>query len=193
MLKRFRRLALGILVLVAIFFLLVPALVERALNGPAPSSAFAGITPEAQKLHSTLRIADLHADSLLWGRDLLARGTRGAVDVPRLIEGHVALEVFTAVTKTPRGLNYVRNKGDSDNILWLALAQRWPPRTWSSLTERALFLSDRFQKTAAASGGRLAPIRTASDLRNYLAPRQQDRPALRCRLPLHLAHAFFRR
>jgi len=27
-------------------------------------------------------VADLHADSLLWGRDLLRRGSQGQVDVP---------------------------------------------------------------------------------------------------------------
>jgi hypothetical protein len=35
------------------------------------------------------------------------------------MEGKVALEVFTAVTKTPRGLNYESNEGNSGNIFWL--------------------------------------------------------------------------
>ena len=51
---------------------------------------------------------DLHADALLWGRDLLERGTRGHVDLPRLREGNVALQAFTVVTKTPHGLNVNR-------------------------------------------------------------------------------------
>ena len=64
------------------------------------------------------------------GKRLAEKGSRGHADVP--IEGNVALEVFTAVTyKTPRGLNYERNEGNSDNIFWLALAQRWPPGTWN--------------------------------------------------------------
>lgn len=66
---------------------------------------------------------DLHADSLLWSRDLLVRGSRGQVDIPRLIEGHVALQAFTVVTKTPRGINFQRHTGDSDNILRLALGE----------------------------------------------------------------------
>src|SRR2546426_5588069 len=41
----------------------------------------------SRALHRQLLIADLHADSLLWGRDLLERGTRGHADIPRLIEG----------------------------------------------------------------------------------------------------------
>src|SRR6476646_4151549 len=56
----------------------------------------------ARAIHAELWVADLHADSLLWGRDLLRRGTRGQVDVPRLIEGNVALQVFAASTKSPR-------------------------------------------------------------------------------------------
>ena len=78
-----------------------------------------------------LTIVDLHADSLLWGRDLGERSDRGHVDVPRLIEGNVAIEAFTVVTKTPRGLNVLRNDDRSDMITPLAVVQRWPPRTWT--------------------------------------------------------------
>ena len=55
----------------------------------------------ARALHDSLWVADLHADSLLWGRDLLERATRGQVDVPRLRDGNVALQVLAATTKSP--------------------------------------------------------------------------------------------
>jgi microsomal dipeptidase-like Zn-dependent dipeptidase len=170
-----------------LFFALVPGLVERQLNpvvddGESPSS-------QALKLHADLRIADLHADSLLWGRNLLKRGSRGHVDVPSLIEGNVALEIFTAVTKSPRGLNYRRNRANSDTIIWLALAQRWPPRTWNSLTERAVFLAQRFQETVSGSDGRLVAIRTATDLRNYLTKRDRNRNMTAGLLGIEGAHA----
>ena len=42
-----------------------------------------------------LLVADLHADTLLWDRDLLARGSTGHVDVPRLKAGGVGLQAFT--------------------------------------------------------------------------------------------------
>src|SRR5688500_8868676 len=87
---------------------------ERRLNGihrPPPYSA----SDRARDLHATLFVADLHADSLLWGRDLLERGERGHVDVPRLIEGNVALQVLAASTKTPRHLNLERNDDRSDD------------------------------------------------------------------------------
>jgi microsomal dipeptidase-like Zn-dependent dipeptidase len=163
-----------LLVLLAVFFGLGPQLVESILNRVAPSPS-SSVSPQARELHADLEIVDLHADSPLWGRDLLKKGRRGHADVPRLIEGNVALEVFTAVTKTPRGLNYERNEGNSDNIFWLALAQRWPPATWNSLTARALYLAKRFDQTAASSNGKLVPVRTTQDLLSYLKRRKGNR------------------
>src|SRR5215470_14260452 len=173
--KTFVRFAAALLViLLTAFFLVVPAVVDSVFNklirsaSPPPSQS-------ALVLHSSLRIVDLHADALLWGRNLLKRNSRGAVDVPRLLEGNVALEVFTAVTKTPRGLNYERNDASTDNIFWLTLSQHWPPRTWNSLTERALYLAQRFGVTVAKSNGALVPIRTARDLDAYLQRREREK------------------
>ena len=128
----------------------------------------------ALALHKRLLIADLHADSLLWGRDLLERGTRGHVDVPRLIEGNVALQAFTIVTKTPRSMNIESNDDTTDNVTPLAIANRWPLKTWTSLKERALYQARRLTEFSAASGGRLTLISTSSDLLNYLERRKSD-------------------
>jgi len=184
----FRRLLIFICLLALAFFFLVPPLVERALNHIGPHT-IVHPSREAIELHATLRIADLHADSLLWGRNLARRSSGGLVDVPRLIEGNVALETFTAVTKSPRGLNYQRNEANSDTIIWLALSQRWPPRTWNSLTERALFLSQRFEETVADSGGRLVPIRSTHDLKDYLERRRQNANPTAGMLGIEGAHA----
>lgn len=186
--KLLRNAALGMVILLALFFAVVPPLAERSMNKVSGAKAGAA-RKDAAALHATLRIVDLHADSLLWGRDLVARGSRGHVDVPRLIEGNVAVEIFTAVTKTPRGLNYERNTADSDSILWLALAQRWPPRTWNDLTERALFLARRFDQAVAGSAGRLAAIRTARDLQAYLAERKAGAEKTAGLLGIEGAHA----
>jgi membrane dipeptidase len=123
----------------------------------------------ARALHATLRVADLHADSLLFGRDLLRRGDRGHVDVPRLIEGRVALQVLSMAVKTPRGINIDRNDDSSDEILTLALAKRWPPSTWRRLLPRVLYLAGRAHGFAAASGGTFRVIETRADLLAYLA------------------------
>src|SRR6185369_17169348 len=93
----------------------------------------------ARKLHATLRIVDLHADSLMSSRDLGGRSSAGHVDLPRLVEGNVAVQAFTIVTKVPRGMNMERNDDRSDLIRVLAIGARWPARTWGSLLERALY------------------------------------------------------
>ena len=126
----------------------------------------------ALALHSRLWVADLHADSLLWGRDLLARSDRGHVDVPRLIEGNVALQVFAASTRSPRHLNLERNDDRSDDVILLALALGWPPATWRSLLARALHLAARADAMASRSGGRFTIIRSRADLGAYEAARR---------------------
>lgn len=166
-------LALALLFAVALglFFFVVPAYVERRFNAvlhPPPYAA----SERARELHRTLFVADLHGDSLLWGRDLLERGTRGHTDVPRLVEGNVGLQTFSVVTKTPRGLNIESNDDRSDNIIWIALALRWPPRTWPSLKERALYLARRLHESAADSGGKLVVIKSKADLSDYLKRRE---------------------
>lgn len=178
----------AISLLLAIASLVLPAMVERSMNKvlqPPPYVA----SPAAQALHARLDIADLHADSLLWGRDLLQRGDRGHVDVPRLVEANVALQVFSVVTKTPRGLNIERNDDRSDNILPLALVQRWPLRTWSSLTQRALYQASHLQAMAAASQGRLVPVRSQQELRRFMALRAEDRQRVGALLAIEGAQA----
>jgi microsomal dipeptidase-like Zn-dependent dipeptidase len=136
-----------------------------------------------------LFVADLHADSLLWGRDLLVRSGRGHVDVPRLIEAGVALQAFTVVTKSPRGLNIERNDDTSDTLTLLAFAQRWPPATWGSLRERALHQAGRLRDTAGRSQGRFALILTSRDLDTYLERRRKDPGITAGFLGLEGAHA----
>ncbi len=162
-----------IAVAVACFFLVVPAAVEIHLN-PVVNTAPFKESDHTKTLHASLTIADLHADSLLWGRDLLLRANRGHVDLPRLQDGNVSLQVFSVVTKTPIGLNIDRNSDSTDEILALVLAERWPRRTWSSLLQRALYQSQRLHDMAARSGGKLVLINTSDDLRGFLQRRASD-------------------
>jgi membrane dipeptidase len=155
------------------FFLFAARLADSRLNPishPPPYVA----SGRAQALERKLLIADLHADSLLWGRDLLVRNSRGQIDVPRMIEANEALQVFTTVTKTPRGLNIEHNSDSSDNIFLLAVAQRWPWAALWSLKERALYQSRRLDQMAANSGGKLTVIHTKAELARYLARRKAE-------------------
>jgi microsomal dipeptidase-like Zn-dependent dipeptidase len=161
---------------------------ERRLNQVAQKPPY-GATDRAIELHRRSTVVDLHADSLLWGRDLLLRADRGHVDVPRLIEGGVALQVFAATTKVPRHLNIERNDGRSDDIRLVALVQGWPPATWRSLVARAEYLARRLREAAERSSGRLTVIRTADDLRAFLARRAVDPAIVAGLLAIEGAHA----
>ena len=163
--------ALPVIGLAAFFSL--PSLLDRKMNSvatPAPYPASAA----AQALHDSLFVADLHDDQLLWQRDLLKPATYGHSDLPRQLQAHVALQVFSTVTKTPRGLNYERNGADSDNITLLVMAQRWPRRTWTSLLQRALYQSEKLQQAVADSDGKLLLIRSKGDLENFILERAQQ-------------------
>ena len=147
-----------------------PAVVEGQLNRVEAHAPYA-ISADAKALHATLNMADLHADTLLWGRDVLQRGTRGHVDVPRLAEGRFALQVFSTVTKTPRGQNYDKNTGDTDMIAILVRANLWPVRTWDSLLERALYQAELLNEAAARDPKALVVVRNRADLAALLARR----------------------
>ena len=141
----------GVIVVLAIagFFGLAPMLVERSMNVVAPVAI--RVPPQARALHRTLFIVDMHADTLLWRRDLLDRSGRGQVDLPRLEEGHVGLQIFSSVTKTPKHQNYDANGADTDNITLLTVAQMQPPRTWTSLLERSLWHAEKLRQIGRAS------------------------------------------
>lgn len=147
------------------------------------------VSQAAADLHGSLFVADLHADPLLWKRDLRKRGGIGHVDLPRLVEGGVGLMVFGLVTKTPRGMNYEANAGDSDNITLLAVAQRWPFRTWRSLMERALYQAEKLDRLVAASDGVLMWVRTREDLEELVRRRERGEAVIGALLGLEGAHA----
>ncbi|ABF63297.1 peptidase M19 renal dipeptidase [Ruegeria sp. TM1040] len=146
------------------FFIFAPAALDRQRNPVAEHDSYP-ISDAARDLHQSLIIGDLHADPLLWKRDLTKRNARGHVDIPRLIEGNVTLQVFTAVTKSPAGQNYDHNDADArDNITLLAIGQLWPLPTWTSLYERALHQAEKLHRFQERSEGRLRIIRTEADL-----------------------------
>lgn len=154
---------LAIILLLGGVFLFGPGIAERSMNktltAPLPA-----VSARAQQLHASLTIVDLHSDSLLWQRDFDQRAARGHMDLPRLQDGHVALQILSSVTKTPSGQNYDANGADSDNILWLAIAQLQPIRTWGSLTERSLWHAQKLARAAARSQGALRPVTTPESL-----------------------------
>ncbi|QPF82910.1 dipeptidase [Bradyrhizobium genosp. L] len=152
------------------FFAVTPEKIDRAQN-KVKHIAF-DVTPAAHALQATLDVADMHADSLAWKRDLLARANHGHIDLPRLIEGHYALQVFSSFTKSPKGQNYDSNPDDSDTVTNLAIVDLQPPRTWFSLLQRSLWHAEKLHRFATESGGRLRVIATPDDIDRLLADRK---------------------
>ncbi|HWS86333.1 MAG TPA: dipeptidase [Pyrinomonadaceae bacterium] len=171
-----RKLAVVLLLLLAVlgvlaFFTVAPAVAEWLLNGTRVRGPYRA-SERGRALHSRLLVADMHADTLLWDRDVLARSGRGHVDVPRLVEGGVALQFFTVVTHTPYFSNYDSNPEGLDGVTALAFAERWPLGAVRSLRERALYQARKLHEAAARSGGRLVVIKTADDLARFVGRRE---------------------
>lgn len=161
--------------LLAAFLLLAPGIAERQMNvvdgEPLPQ-----VSAEARRLHASLTIVDLHADTLLWQRDMLDRADRGHVDAPRLNDGNVALQVFSSVTKSPAGLNNETNSANArDDITLLAVAQLQPAATWTSLLQRTLFHAAKLQQAVEESDGALFRVTDNADLAHVLTTRASAR------------------
>jgi microsomal dipeptidase-like Zn-dependent dipeptidase len=157
---------------------LISAEVEKTMNGVVPHLDYA-IAPEAQHLHQRLIIGDWHADTTLWERDIAERGDTGHGDLVRYLEGNVALQMFTTVTKSPAGQNYHHNSADAfDNITALAIAQGWPMRSWNNLTQRALYQADKLQQLANQQPQRFMLVRNQRELQQLLDKREQGQTIL---------------
>jgi microsomal dipeptidase-like Zn-dependent dipeptidase len=121
------------------------------VQGPYVTSA------TTRSFHQAAFIADLHADPLLWGRDLRQRYNRGQVDLPRLRDGGVDLQVFSVV---------------SDVSALLFIASLRSPATWFSPREQALAQAKELRQLAASSPLTLVLRRedlSADGLRGLLA------------------------
>jgi membrane dipeptidase len=156
-------------VIVATFAL--PGVIEGRYNRVLNAPPYA-VPISISDLQQTLFVADLHADSLLWGRNLLRRSGRGHIDVPRLQQTNVSLQAFTVVTTIPRHLSIERNSDSSDMVRDLAIAEHWPLRTWNSPKERALYQAERLRTFESEAGGKFVLLRTRSDLQKFVASRQ---------------------
>jgi membrane dipeptidase len=108
------------------------------------------VSAEARRIHDAAIVIDLHADTMLWNRDVRVRGNRGHVDFPRLREGGVDAQAFTIATSLA--------------MLPIAIHNRWPVETWTSPRARFLRQIDRFAgMTKGRDDVRIA--RTAADVR----------------------------
>ncbi|MFQ5843221.1 MAG: dipeptidase [Thermodesulfobacteriota bacterium] len=141
---------------------------------------------DVKKLHEDLFIADMHADSLLWRRNLAKESKCGHVDFPRLIQGNVALQAFTVVTVFP-AIKWAPHI--TDVLTWKAIFQLEPPRTWFNATERAFYQAEKLHRYAEASDGQFRIIKSKHDLSTYFGDRQKHRKMAAGLLGIEGAHA----
>lgn len=107
-------------------------------------------TPPPPQFHRSIPVADLHADPLLWTyRNLRNRDSHGHVDVPRLLEGNVAIQVLSSVTQAPLLINFHENSNATDVIALMVLGQMWPLRAVTSKFQRAMYYAQRINQLAA--------------------------------------------
>jgi len=171
------------------FVQIAPPLIEKSLNQVEPSVE-APVSQAVLDFHNSLLVGDLHADSLLWNRDLLQRSDRGHVDFPRLREGNVALQMLTTVTKSPKGQNIHANEaGASDNITSLVISQAWPVGTWQDLSERALYQAQKLHEFVARAPDEVALVQSQGDLEVLLAERAAGKSVVGALLGTEGSHA----
>jgi membrane dipeptidase len=169
--KKFLKITLSILAIVAIaFFLFAPQYIDKSKNtvsipGPHKKNTWYDSIPF---------IADLHCDELLWDRDLLTKIDYGHVDLPRMQQANLAFQAFTVVSKVPFGINIEHNDGNSDQIALLSFAQLRPVSNWFSIKKRALNQCETLHKFAKKSDGQLRVITTKSELQQFIADREKN-------------------
>ncbi|MEK6774036.1 MAG: membrane dipeptidase [Bdellovibrionota bacterium] len=143
--------AIPLFVLVFIYsflrFVFIPYVIDVKINGLEQYFSSQEAI-QAPAFHKDLFIADLHADTLLWNRSIAERSRSGHVDIPRLIEGNIALQGFSIVTQAPRNISIEKNANTSDSIFWLAVFTGYPVKSFTHLSERALFQINKLRQAA---------------------------------------------
>jgi membrane dipeptidase len=172
--KIFFTMAVIVIIVLIFTFAILTRLIDAGFNGiDAPRVLRPSL--KAQSLVKNIFIADLHCDVLMWNRDLNLRNGYGHVDIPRLIDGNVALETFSIVSKTPLSMIKQDNVDNSwDFMILKTVIQLWPSRTWTSPRERALYQAEKLHNFSRASKGKLVIIKSAGDLGRYLELRKRN-------------------
>ncbi|MGF1757149.1 membrane dipeptidase [Photobacterium sagamiensis] len=123
------------------------------------------VSAETRDFHQQTFVADLHADPLLWGRDLRIRNRFGHIDIPRLVEGGIDLQVFGVVTQVPKVRNYNSTSNESDILPLLFISSWRSPVTWFSPKQRALAQAAELE--ALAKQSELTLVLKQQDLTAY--------------------------
>lgn len=167
-----------------ILFGFVPTYTDKSMN--KVTTTYTGTPGGAYQ--SLPFIADLHCDMLLWDRNFLKEHDYGHVDLPRMQKANMAFQIFTIVSKTPRGINIEQNTDETDQIALLSFAQLRPPSNWFSIKKRALNQCSELYKAAEESNGAFRVIDSQQELRQFITDRAGDRSLTAGMLGLEGAH-----
>ena len=169
--RRLMRLLIRLLILGSVLagaaLIFGPRALDQQLNRvTAPPDAQAVDTDNAA-LHNSLLIADFAAATPLWRRDLAQENTRGHVDLPRLQQGNVTLQVFSVVTTAPAS-RWLGRDSDLDGARLMAMLQLWPLPSWYDPYNRAVVQARHLHQAQGSGGGGLRILRTRADLETLL-------------------------
>jgi membrane dipeptidase len=115
---------------------------------------------DVMEFHRRWCIADGHADSLMWNRDLCERSAEGHVDFPRLREVGMKLQCFTIVT---RGFPFIG--GFETFALW----RGWPRAARASEWSRALWQIEQLKGFCRRAEGQVSITTSGRALEENLA------------------------
>jgi len=175
-------------VILACSFYLLNQHVERLLNRVS-AIELPAVSERARALHASSFVVDLHADSTLTGRDLFERSSVGHVDFPRLREGGVGLQFFTAPTRVPFSGDIHRTRADDPDLLTLLGIVQWDAFRRVGPYRRGMIQGERIRHAAALAPDEILLIRTRDDLETLLQRRASDPTLLGAVLGLEGAHA----
>lgn len=145
------------------------------------------LSDEVRRFHKDCFIADLHADVCLWRRDLMRKNRRGHVDLPRLMEGNVALQFITIPTKLVISRRFPR-AFFRDLFFWGAFMSLQHPSTWFSTSARVRLQLQRLKSWVARSEGVLRLVCSRSQLDELKDSRACNEESIGLMLGLEGAH-----
>lgn len=162
----------------------VERFINRVAEIPLPE-----VSERAKAIHAASFVVDLHADSTMMDRDLFERANVGHVDFPRLREGGVGLQFFTAPTKVPGSLDIHRTSVDDPDLLTLLGIVRWDAFRRVGPYRRGMMQGEIIRHAAELAPDEIMLVRTREDLDALVAARARNPGLIGALLGLEGAHA----
>ncbi len=177
-----------VLLLAAASIYLLGVHIERLMNRVSAID-LPEVSERARALHFSSFVVDLHADSTLTGRDLFERSTVGHVDFPRLREGGVGLQFFTAPTRVPYGGDLHHTDIDDPDLLTLLGVVRWDAFRRVGPKRRGMIQMESIRHAAALAPDEIMLVTTQEDLDALMRAREDNPQLIGAVLGLEGAHA----